>query len=139
MCTHKLVQTMTRRQVQKLRGTADAGAISHLIVTSVAKIARNLMARNTVRKYHCIRCSEIKSFEAFHAESDRGRHTLHVTSAIGFGPCCCLRVCLQLANDQYPYFVYVEESEDRVTAQLSVTLLALGKSPLHMGLFPCML
>ena len=53
-----------------------------------------------------------------------------MTSAIGFAPSFSVRVCTHVVNDQYPYFVHVEESEDRAKTKLSDTLsrlLVLGK------------
>lgn len=50
---------------------------------------------------------------------------MHVTSAIGFAPSPSVRVCTHVANDLYPYFIHVEESEDRAKTKRSDTLSRL--------------
>jgi hypothetical protein len=53
-----------------------------------------------------------------------------VTSAIGFRLRSPERVYTHVVNDQYPYFVYVEESEDRARQSILSHLLALEASSL---------
>jgi hypothetical protein len=56
-----------------------------------------------------------------------------VTSAIEFRLHSPERVCTHVVNDQYPYFVYVEESDDRAKQRFLSQLLALEEWPPRAG------